>query len=290
MGEGWERSSQPLPVQSISMETETEPDGLSEVAFRNRRHSLNSRWSRRETSAFLTNLQRGRLEDARCWGQYCWCFVTWETDRGCDGFTYCWVLKEPQQMKDSFQSIKGLLLQIHPIPDSLGGASNAFWPMGGSHPWPWGSQLHPGRGRRDLWVVRGWVWLLQVGNNAPRSTSMRSSIVRKRARCLLGHPLVFHCVPLKFFMAGIQPSQLQPRAWSQILLYTDTHCSALLPPTLLIPPTVHQPRLPGRGEQSWANGEIKHFMLSTFNTVLNVLWKWMLSFLMNCAREQKRRL
>lgn len=121
MGEGWERSSQPLPVQSISMETETEPDGLSEVAFRNRRHSLNSRWSRRETSAFLTNLQRGRLEDARCWGQYCWCFVTWETDRGCDGFTYCWVLKEPQQMKDSFQSIKGLLLQIHPIPDLLGG-------------------------------------------------------------------------------------------------------------------------------------------------------------------------
>lgn len=134
------------------------------------------------------------------------------------------------------------------------GASNAFWPMGGSHPWPWGSQLHPGRGRRDLWVVRGWVWLLQVGNNAPRSTSMRSSIVRKRARCLLGHPLVFHRVPLKFFMAGIQPSQLQPHAWSQILLYTDTHCSALLPPTLLIPPLCTNPGCRGGESRAGQTG------------------------------------
>lgn len=36
-------------------------------------------------------------------------------------------------------------------------------------------------------------------------------------------------------------------------------------------PIVHEPRLLGRGEQSRASGEIKHFMLSTFNTVLNVL-------------------
>lgn len=181
------------------METETEPDGLSKVAFHNQRHSLNSRWSRRRT--FATNLKKTKSHLENVFYGVVYPDIT----------DISWPEKQTINVMDLFiiylassnyklscavckNTVNSIQIQKHPIGSnsvtshSVGctrEAHKTFWPggfaskekVGGSHKFFWG-----GQGR--VLVAKGRKWLSWGEDDVLMSKSKPSLILSKCMLCL----------------------------------------------------------------------------------------------------------